>query len=168
MIFDPEFLEALERQSARPWVGTVYRHMFADHDPLAGNIRGARWNPPDVEAIYASLNRETALAEAEYRISVQPLRPRARRTVFTLRVELQNALEIENFHELEKLGVSKRDFEGFDMSACQRIGWAVAWLGHDGLIVPSARADGQNLVIFPSGLDSKTTLEVVGEEPVPE
>lgn len=121
-----------------------------------------------MEAVYTSLKRETALAEGEYQISLQPLRPRARRTIFALRVKLQNALEIENFHQLEKLGVSERDFEGFDMSACQRIGWAVAWLGHDGLIVPSARADGQNLVIFPSRLSSEGALEVVEEEPVSE
>jgi RES domain-containing protein len=58
--------------------------MFGDYPPDAENTRGARWNPPGVAAIYTSLARDGALAEAEYQIAVQPIRPRARRTHSTL------------------------------------------------------------------------------------
>jgi RES domain. len=44
----------------------------------------ARWNPAGVAAIYASLTREGALAEAEHQIAIQPIRPRARRSLYPL------------------------------------------------------------------------------------
>jgi RES domain-containing protein len=46
--------------------------MFGDYPPDAENILGARWNPPGVAAIYTSLTREGALAEAEHQIAIQP------------------------------------------------------------------------------------------------
>lgn len=40
------------------------------------------------------------------------------------------------------------DVRGDDWDACRRVGGAAAWLGRGGLIVPSARAAGSNLVIL--------------------
>lgn len=62
----------------------VYRHMLADIPPDRANTRGARWNPPDIAAIYTSFERETALAEAEYYLSLNtpPLRFAVRSTGF--------------------------------------------------------------------------------------
>jgi hypothetical protein len=49
---------------------------------------------------------------------------------------------------LDDLGVSSQDYEKFNYTETQRIGAAVAFLECDGLIVPSARWDCENLVIF--------------------
>lgn len=73
---NPNLLEALAELKPSTWSGRVWRHTFADNPPDAANGRGARWNPPGTDALYVSLERDTALAEAEHQIAVQPIRPR--------------------------------------------------------------------------------------------
>jgi RES domain-containing protein len=63
--YPPELLDRLQALTPAPWSGQVFRHMFGSYPPDAENTRGARWNPPGVAAIYTSLTREGALAEAE-------------------------------------------------------------------------------------------------------
>jgi hypothetical protein len=84
VVYPPELLDRLQAIGPFPWAGQAFRHMFGDYPPDAENTRGARWNPPGIATIYTSLTREGALAEAEHQIAVQPIRPRARRTIYTL------------------------------------------------------------------------------------
>lgn len=167
MIFDRELLEQLDRLSAAPWQGVVYRHMFADFSPERENTRGARWNPPETPAIYTSVERALALAEAEYQIGLQPVRPRVRRTVYKIAVTLGSVLDLTDRTALGRLGVGQAELESLDHTACQRIGGAVEWLGHDGLLVPSARGRGANLVIFPSQQTTKYEFRVIDSEALP-
>ena len=46
-----------------------------------------------------------------------------------------------------------------DWQASQLIGSAVVWLGCSGLLVPSARVRGENLVIFENNMMSSDTVE---------
>jgi RES domain-containing protein len=94
-----------------------------------------------------SLERDTALAEAEYRLSLEPVPVRASRTLYTIRISLGKAMDLTSWDLLQDLGLAEPDLMGDDRSKCQRIGAAVAWLAHDGLLVPSARSSGTNLVI---------------------
>ncbi|MGO9320726.1 MAG: RES domain-containing protein [Solirubrobacteraceae bacterium] len=73
MVYPPELLDRLQAIAPGSWAGQAFRHMFGDYPPDAENTRGARWNPPSVAAIYTSLAREGALAEAEHQIAVQPV-----------------------------------------------------------------------------------------------
>ena len=135
--------------------------MFGSIPPARSNTGGARWNPPGREAIYTSCEPETALAEAEYQISLQPLRPKAMRTLYTLQVALRPVLDLRDPDILETLSVTATDIAGLDVSVCQRVGEAVAWLKYEGLLVPSARkSGGSNLVIFRQDLTT-STFEVV-------
>ncbi|MCH9046625.1 MAG: RES family NAD+ phosphorylase, partial [SAR324 cluster bacterium] len=164
VIHAPELLDNLQALDSLPWEGIVFRHMFAGFDPLLENRRGARWNPPEIPAIYTSLERGTALAEADYQISAQPLRPRVRRTIFRLRVSLRSVLRLDSCHDLEQVGVSSESITESDLSVCQQVGGAAEWLDHDGLLVPSARAAGTNLVIYPNKRDPLSTLELLDYE----
>jgi RES domain-containing protein len=128
---------------------TVYRHMFGAHPPVRSNITGARWNAPGLDAIYTSCERETALAEAEYYISLQPLRPKAKRVLYTIRVSVNSVIDLTAPGLLIGLGITGDVLSGPDHEPCRLIGSAVTWLGHEGLLVPSARrAGGTNLVIY--------------------
>lgn len=168
MIYPPDMLDILQSARGSPWSGTVYRHMFGSYPPARGNTTGARWNDTDLEAIYTSCERETALAEAEYSIAMQPLRPRARRTLYTIKVSLRNVLDLTAPGLLDQLGISGDVLSGTDHSPCRTVGGAVNWLGHDGLLVPSARrTHGRNLVIYPQDLSS-TEFEVTAEEVIAE
>ncbi len=168
MVDSPALLDRGLAVEPRPWEGTVFRHMFGDYPPDRENTRGARWNPPDTPAIYTSLSRAGALAEAEHQLAVQPMRPRvSRRTVYELAVRLRGLLDLTNPELLASVGITAAELGADDMTVCQRVGGAVAWLDADGLLVPSARSEAINLVIFPSNLPPDSTLDVLGEEDVP-
>lgn len=164
MIFRPEMLDILQSAAASAWNGTVYRHMFGSHPPARANTEGARWNAPGLAAIYASCERETALAEADYYISLQPLPPRVKRTLFTIRVGLKNVIDLTGTELLPRLGITDDVLSSIDHLPCRTIGAAVNWLGHDGLLVPSARRrGGTNLVIYQQDL-ATSIFEVTDEE----
>lgn len=164
MIYDRKTIETVERFPSAPWEGVVFRHMFGDFPPERENSRGARWNPPETPAIYTSLQRDTALAEADYYIGLQPIRPRAIRRIYRLSVALNSTIDLSDWDQLAKLGVRKGSFKSIDHADCQIIGGAVEWLRHDGLLVPSARAEGINLVIFPNRQTPDYRFEVLGSE----
>ena len=157
-------LDILQAAGMSAWEGTVYRHMFDSHTPARANTTGARWNEPPLAAIYASRERETALAEAEYYIAVQPLRPKARRVLYTIRVSLKNVLDLTAPGVLDRLGITMEILQNDDQSPCRLIGGAANWLGHDGLLVPSARRPGgTNLVIYQQDVAS-SEFEILAEE----
>lgn len=164
MIYDPIILDTLQGLEPRPWAGLVYRHMLNNYPPTRANTRGARWNPPDVQAIYTSCDRETALAEAEYRLSLEPVQLRVRRVMYTLKVQLKSVLDITSNDILRKLGINAERLTESNFTTFQHIGGATNWLGHDGMLVPSARTKGINLVIYPLQQDSDLVIEEVQKE----
>jgi RES domain-containing protein len=164
LIFAPDLLDQLQSFNVGPWEGVVYRHMLGEYPPERANTRGARWNPPDVAAIYTSLKRETALAEAEYRLGLEPFRPRIKRVLYSIQVKLQAVLDLSRREDLERVGIAKTALEGFDFTKCQLIGGAAQWLGHDGLLVPSARHPGTNLVVYEFNQTPETEFKVISQE----
>jgi len=161
---DPKLLERLARLDIRPWSGKVWRHTFADNPPDKTNGRGARWNPPGVEALYTSLDRATAIAEADHLIAVQPIRPRAKRSIHLLEIRLQHVLDLPDSAVLHSLGVDDKALVDDDHHACQALGGAAAFLHCDGLIVPSARSPGRNLVILFTGPTTAPDVQVLETE----
>lgn len=94
---------------------------------------------------------------------MQPLRPSARRYLYELRVSASKALRITP-SELPSLGLTPDDLASDDFAACQRIAAHAAFLEYDALIVPSARADGSNVVIFVNELGADVELTQVAKE----
>lgn len=165
-IHDPDLLDAIEGLGTEQLDDvTAWRHMFNDNPPELSNTRGARWNPPGLAAIYTSQERDTAIAEGQHAIDSQPLRPRARRYVYELRVSAKKALRI-GWSDLQTLGLNPDDLDSPDLRACQRIAAHASFLEYDALIVPSARADGSNMVIFVNELPADATFERVGVEQI--
>jgi RES domain-containing protein len=139
--------------------------MFAHFPPERENTVGARWNPREVPAIYTGLSREAVRAEAEYQLSLEPLRPRTRRTIYTMDVILSSVLDLTSDAALSDIGLSYEALAGSDYSLCQRVGGAVEHLDHDGLLVPNVRLPGAiNLVIFPNRQSETYQFEVTDSE----
>lgn len=140
--------------------------MLGRNLPAHINVRGARWNPPQTGAIYTSLERETALAEAEYHLSLQTPPMRVRRVIYSVHVALQKVVDLRSFDVLSRLSIPIASLTSADFTLCQRIGGAVVRLGNDGLLVPSVRrAGGVNLVIYPTQQElAEAEFKVVGEE----
>jgi RES domain-containing protein len=166
VVYAPHLLDRLQAIAPTAWAGRAFRHMFADYAPEVENTRGARWNPPGVAAIYMSLSREGVLAEAEHQLAVQPIRPRVRHTLYTLDLTLQSVLELTDADILRDLGVGTDELSADDMRTCQDVGGAIAWLDHDGILVPSARSPAINLVIFPTNRTTGVRFEVIGREEI--
>lgn len=163
MIHDPALLDALERFDAGPWQGRVYRHMLGSAPPELANERGARWNPPGTPALYTSLAESTAKAEGDHVIEMQPVPPQATRTIYEMDVSIENLLDLTGAGRLGAIGVTDEDFGSIPWEPCQRVGGAVAWLGHDGLLIPSVRdSDGSNLVIFTANQPPGSEVGVQG------
>jgi RES domain-containing protein len=163
MVHDPALLDALERFDTERWTGRVYRHMLGSAAPELANERGARWNPPGTSALYTSLAETTAKAEGDHVIAMQPVPPRATRTIYELDVAIKNLLDLTDAGRLTAIGITEEDFESIPWEPCQRVGGAVAWLGHDGLLIPSVRdSDGSNLVIFTANQPPESEIVVQG------
>ena len=159
-----EIVRRLESIPVTEWSGTVYRHTFGDRPPAADNSRGARWSPPETPAIYCSLSRDTAIAESEHLIQLYPVAPSKGRKINTIKLRLSRVADLSNWKILGELGVERADFEADDYGATQLVGGAAEWLGYDGIIVPSARHAGMNLVIFPRKAEITDYFDVVNVE----
>ena len=168
MVHDPALLDALERFDNESWEGIVFRHVLGQGAPDRANVRGARWNPPEVSALYVSLDQETARAEGDRILEVQPVRPRSRRLVYEIGLRLDRLLNLSDEANLSAVGLSEDDLRGDSFEACQRVGGAVAWGGHDGLLVPSVRREGgKNLVIYTANHAVESELEIRDHVEIP-
>ena len=61
--------------------------------------------------------------------------------------------------ELERLGVGQADYRSRDYSRTQEIADGLNYLGCDGLIVPSARYDCKNLIVYIQNLEKDCFVE---------
>lgn len=163
--FDPEFLNSIEALNLRPWHGVVWRQVFEGTPPTRPNQRGGRWNPPDVEALYCSLAAETAAAEIDHLISVQPVPIRKPRITFKLEVKLSRLVDLSAEEALERVGTPMAIIRSNGVEECRLVGSALAWLGNEAVLVPSARTDALNMVVFVNNLDPDNSVEVVEEIP---
>lgn len=149
MVHDPHLLEQLDSRPRVPFAGTAYRATRKNLAPLAPSTGGGRWAPlGDVSVLYTSLSKDGAIAELVYHwMQLTPL-PSKPLVVHDLQVSAKDTLRLIEA-ELLGLGVSTSGYHSVSYQRTQEIGAAVAFLGCDGLIVPSARWDTENLVLFP-------------------
>lgn len=164
MIYSRRLLDRLQAVEPAGWEGVAFRHMFAGYPADRENTRGARWNPPGTGAIYLSTTRDGAVAEAEYQLSLQPLRPQVSRTLYDVSITLDSVIDLTSGRLLHDLGIGPAELDDPAMEACMEAGGAAAWLGHDGILVPSARSSAVNLVMYPANTKPTAVFEVVAEE----
>ncbi len=158
---DPGLLEQLESCPQRPFEGDTNRVVWADKSPLQGsNGKRGRWNSPDseFEVLNTSFMAEGADAEFETFWSLFEQRPDRKALNWKLKVRLKRVVEL-SFEDLEKLGVRQADYQNRDYSRTQGISDALNYLGCDGLIVPSARYDCKNLIIYTQNLDKDSFVD---------
>lgn len=165
---DRELLDALEQHPAEAFTGEVWRITAQGRDALRGSIAGGRWSPAgEFEVLYTSLARVGALAEIGFRLSIEPVWPsRLVHDLHRITARTDNTLRFADVRALVTLGVDAKRYASFDYAASQAIATAAAFLGFDGLIVPSARSVELNLVVFMETLDVSERLKVEDSEPV--
>ena len=161
-VHDRAILDALEAAPSQAFQGQTWRVTRKGRDALRGSSAAGRWNPPgEFEVLYTSLERDGAVAEVGYRLSLEPVWPTLiEHDIHLIDVEKQRTLRFADLASLSPLGVDVARYETFDYSATQAIGAAAYFLEFDGLVVPSARFQCLNLVLFLERLPAVGYLQV--------
>lgn len=165
--FDPSFLDAIERLVIHNWEGFVWRVTVGDTPVMRTNTYGARWNPPDVEALYTSLDKEAALAELNYLLSKQPIPVLAVRKVTRIHARLERVVNLSTEENVRAIGYQQEDFLRESITITQHVGGAIAWLGIPGLLTRSARYGANNLVMFRLNLSPTDVFDPLETQEVP-
>jgi RES domain-containing protein len=169
--------------SAVAYAMTVFRSSTPKYaneaDLLTGEgsrLKGGRWNPIGIAAVYASLTPETAMAEAlaHYRYYGVPLRDSMPRTFVAIAVNLQAILDLRDGTVRQRLQVSRdriltvdwrKEVQAGREPITQAIGRAASEVGLEGLIVPSAAdTKGKNVLIFPTNLQPGSNVTVLNAD----
>src|SRR5271166_3463231 len=166
-VHDRAILDALEKTDPVPVNANVWRVTRAGRDPVRGSAANGRWSPSGtVEVLYTSLEREGALAEIGFRLSLEPVWPsRIRHELHKIAAQTAHTLHLADIPSLVAYGVDVSRYESFEYGATQALAAAAHFLEFDGLIVPSARHPSSNLVIF-MDRDAAGSLEVKQTHPV--
>jgi len=166
-VHDRAILDALEKMDPVPVNARVWRVTRAGRDPIRGSAANGRWNPGGtVEVLYTSLEREGALGEIGFRLSLEPVWPsRIQHELHEIAARTARTLHLVDIPALAAYGVDVSRYESFEYGATQALAAAAHFLEFDGLLVPSARHPSSNLVIF-MDRDASGSLEVSQTHPV--
>jgi RES domain-containing protein len=159
-VHDRGVLDALESFEPQALDATVWRVARRGRDPLRGAIANGRWNAiGEFEVLYTALNAEGALAEVGYRLTLEPVWPsQIKHDLHALRIRAGRLLKFDGLKALAGLGVDVEKFGSFDYEATQAIAAAAHFLEFEGLIVPSARFEGSNAVLFLDRMQTQPEL----------
>ena len=157
-IRDQRLLDVLEAVEQTPYAGTVWRSVREGRDPLACWRSGGRWDDGTLDVLYTSETREAALAERRFHLyRGQPIPPsKIRYELFELTVSLEAVMRFPDLEALSSTGLDVAVYGQLsylerpkEYPRSQEVAEACAFLGADGLLVPSAREkQSHNLMIF--------------------
>lgn len=164
LLYPPGLLDALENVEVAAVDGVVWRQILLPTAVLRANIRGGRWNPHGVEALYSSVDPAAAAAEIDNLIAQQPVPITRPRTTYDLTVHISQVGDLRPAPTGPGLAW---DYGPTETSDCQQIGAAAAWLGFGGLLVPSVRHNTTNLVIFMTNLAADDHIDIGHDDGFP-
>jgi hypothetical protein len=171
MIHDQALVDALEALPTRPFDGRLFRATRVSADPLAPTTTGGRWSlPPDhdpgVTVLYTSVDRDGAIAEVVSFLAEQTPIPGPRPIKVTELVVTCSRTLVLPREVLATLSVDFSRYGERDYVVTQRIGSAVAFLGIEALITPSARWNCDNFTIFTNNHSINETLDATVSEEI--
>ncbi|SUC82729.1 Uncharacterized conserved protein [Pannonibacter phragmitetus] len=154
---DSALIDAIEALPPVQFEGTVWRVVRKGRSPVDCARSGGRWDDGTFDVLYTSQQRDGAIAEMYFHLGRgQPVFPsKVEYGVHELDVKLDNALQLVDLGALQRLGLDTSRYGQLSYDrACdeyprsQDIAEAAHFLEFDGLIVPSARWDCMNVILF--------------------
>ena len=146
---DHALLDAIDGFERIDFSKPVWRVARESRDPLQGGRSPSRWCIGTFDVLYTSLERDGALAEVYDLLSSQPVWPSKMKTfVHSVSVRMSEVLRIPDLKTLSTLGVDLSRYREREYSRTQEIADAAYFLGFTGIIVPSARWQCSNLIVF--------------------
>ncbi len=154
---DSGLLDAVEALPGGPFEGCAWRVVRDGRDPTQCSANGGRWDDGTFDVLYTSTGADGAIGEMYFHVSRgQPVIPSlVRYRLYELAISLASCVEIARLDTLAALGLKTSAFgrlsyeeRAGEYPRTQEIGEAAHFHGRGGLLVPSARSDHTNLVIF--------------------
>ena len=169
-IRDQRLLDALESVVQEPYEGIVWRSVKEGRDPLICSRSGGRWDDGTFDVLYTSETRAAAIAERRYHLyQGQPIPPfDINYELFELNVSLSAVIRFPDMKALAAVGLDSASIGRLtyvkrygEYARSQQVAEASAFLGADGILVPSARHKGSmNLIIF-CEQDTETSTTII-------
>jgi len=154
---DNNLIDAVEAIDPVDYSGTVWRVVREGRDPTRCSRSGGRWDDGTFDVLYTSQVREGALQEMRFQLMRgQPVIPSlVKYSLFELELSLGRALRLLDMDALQAVGLDVSRYgqlsyneKEAEYPRSQDIGEAAHFLDFDGLIVPSARHECLNVVVF--------------------
>ncbi|MCG8562849.1 MAG: RES family NAD+ phosphorylase [Hyphomicrobiales bacterium] len=154
---DHKLIDAIEGHASVAFDGPVWRVVRDGRAPTQCSASGGRWDDGSFDVLYTAAAEDGAIAEMYFHLKRgQPIFPsRVRYRLYELRVSLERALRLADLGPLAALGVDTSRYGQLsyqerqaEYPRCQDVGEVAHFLEFDGLIVPSARWDCMNVVLF--------------------
>jgi RES domain-containing protein len=154
---DNKLLDALEALEPVAFDGIVWRVVREGRSPVICSKSGGRWDDGTFDVLYTSQERDGALAEMYFLLGRgQPVFPsKVRYHLHELDVTLGRVLKLVNLEALGKLGLDTGRYgqlsyneKAGEYPRTQELAEAAHFLEFGGLIVPSARWECHNVVLF--------------------
>jgi RES domain-containing protein len=154
---DSALIDAIEAIEPVQFRGPVWRVVRDGHDPCQCSRSGGRWDDGTFDVLYTALASDGAVAEMYFHLKRgQPIMPsRVRYRLYELRTAMDRALKLLDLAALARLGLDTEAYGRLsyqertaEYPRSQDIAETAHFLEFDGLIVPSARWEGPNAVLF--------------------
>ena len=167
---DNSLLDALESLLPSPFEDTAWRVVRDGRDPMLCSAVGGRWDDRTFDVLYTSTRADGAIAEMYFHVTRgQPVIPSlVHYRLYELRVSLSSCLRIYSLAELSSLGLQTASYgqlsydeREHEYPRTQEIAEAAHFIGRDGMVVPSARSEWPNMIVFcdPAGPDSAQVVK---------
>jgi len=146
---DLKLLDVIEGFERETIAQSVWRVARENRDPLQGGRSPSRWCIGSFDVLYTSLEKNGALAEIYELLNSQPVWPsKIKSFVHQISIQTSDVLRLTDLKILERLGVDATRYTTRDYQRTQEIADAAYFLGFSALIVPSARWQCHNMVVF--------------------
>ena len=173
-IRDNAILDALVRLPQSPYERNVWRSIGTGKAPTNCWRSGGRWDDKTFDVLYTSEAKKGAIEERRFHLFMgQPIAPsKLKYVLYELSVLLQKVIALPDIPSLQAIGMDTRNYRKASYSnkddeypPSQAIAEACFFLGADGLLVPSARHESKNLVVF-CEQDTKKEINIVANHGV--
>lgn len=157
-------LAALSSLTPLPFEKSVYRVVFQSLRGKILSTEGNRYYPGryhlvgETGVLYSSLKEEIAIKEIERHAPRNMWEEKL--VVGEINIRLYKVLDLTQASNLKKLGLSRENLISPDYSTTQAISLAARQAGLQGLIVPSATSQGDNLIVFENNLGEGCFIEI--------
>lgn len=154
---DNNLIDAIEAIDPLAFSGPVWRVTREGRDPTQCSRSGGRWDDGTFDVLYTSAERVGAISEMKFHIMRgQPVIPSlVTYKLFEIDVALERSLQLLDMTKLEAIGLDisrygQLSYEDKDAEypRSQDIAEVAHFLDYDGLVVPCARYECSNAIVF--------------------